>query len=275
MANTFNLALMYAMLGNGEEAVRALEDGHRRGIFYGKWSLQGAPWDTLSRFAGFRRVLARNDELIAAAQETTTMKLDIVPPAHYTAGRTYPLLLALHGGGENIAQFKPRWTSTRLRGEFIVAYVQSSQVAALDGYHWQDDAITRREVRQAFRQVVADYAVDTTRVVVGGFSSGGYGALLTTLDGTLPAVGFVVLCPEVPGDLNQAGVAEATRRGLRGTLLTTEADGRLDRQRQYAEQLTENGLAVRFVVTPNIGHWYPDDLSRLIDEALAHIDAQP
>ena len=47
LANTFNLALMYTSMGDMEEAVRALEDGHRRGIFYGKWTFDGAPWDTL------------------------------------------------------------------------------------------------------------------------------------------------------------------------------------------------------------------------------------
>ncbi len=275
LANTFNLALMYASLGDGEEAARALEDGHRRGVFYGKWSFEGAPWDTLGGVASFRRAVARNDELIAEAQKATAMKLEIVPPAGYDPGRKYPLFIALHGGGENLAQFRPRWTSPRLREEFLVAYVQSSQVAAMDGFHWQDDAITRRELEQAYRSVLAQHAVDTGRVLIGGFSSGGYGALTTLAAGSLPVAGFVVLCPEVPADPGREALREAARRGVRGTLLTTELDGRREMQQRYVDRLTAGGLDVRCLVTPNIGHWYPEDLERLIDEALDHIGARP
>ena len=274
-ANTFNLALMYASLGDPDEAVRALEDGHRRGIFYGKWSLRGAPWDTLGDLAGFQRALARNAELLAEAQKSAVMKLEVATPDGYDPGRAYPLFIALHGGGENLAQFRPHWTSPRLRKEFIVAYVQSSQVAAMDGYHWQDDAITSRELNEAYRAVVAEYAVDIRRVLVGGFSSGGYGALVTALAGALPAAGFVVLCPEVPVEPNRDSLDEAARRGLRGTLLTTEQDGRLDQQKRFVDCLDQGGLDVRLIVTPDIGHWYPDDLERLIDEALTHVGSPP
>lgn len=275
LANTFNLALMYASLGDGEEAARALDDGHRRGVFYGRWSFEGAPWDTLGAVASFRRVLARNAELIAEAQRTSVMKLEVVTPAGYDPERKYPLFIALHGGAENLAQFRPRWTSPRLREEFIVAYVQSSQVAAMDGYHWQDDAITRRELEQAYRTVLAQHAVDTRRVLIGGFSSGGYGALMTLPAETLPIAGFVVLCPEVPPDPGREVVNDLVRRGVRGTLLTTARDGRLEQQRQYIDQLAKGGLDVRFSVTPNAGHWYPEDLEGLIDEALAHIRTRP
>ena len=271
LANTFNLALMYSSLGNREEAVRALEDGHRRGVFYGKWTFEGAPWDTLRRFEGFQSLLARNEELITEAQKTSSMRLEVAAPEGYVPGREYPLFIALHGGGENLAQFRPRWTSPRLREEFIVAYVQSSQVAGMDGYHWQDDAITRRELEAAYREIVAKYSVDPDRVLLGGFSSGGYGTLVTLFEGTLPASGFVILCPEVPDDPGQAALDGAARRGIRGTLLTTEQDGRLKRQEEYVSGLAAHGLDVRFIVTPKTGHWYPDDLESKIDEALAHI----
>jgi predicted esterase len=274
-ANAYNLGLMYAAMDSLDQAVCALEDGHRRGIFYGKWSFQQGPWEVFSGHESFQRFLARNEELITEAQKRAVMKLEVVTPPGYDEGRRYPLFVALHGGGENLEQFKPKWTSPRLREEFVVAYVQSTQVADMDGYHWEDDAITRRELGEAYREVAAKYAIDTLRVLYGGFSSGGYGTLLTLFDGALPASGFVILCPEVPADPSEDAMETAVRRGVRGTLLTTEQDRRLERQKEYAAQLTAHGLDVRCVVTANIGHWYPDDLGRLIDEALAHIWPEP
>ena len=102
----------------------------------------------------------------------------------------------------------------------------------MDGYHWQDEAVTRRDLGEAYREIVAKYSVDPRRVLIGGFSSGGYGTLVTLFEGTLPATGFVILCPEVPDEPSQAALADATRRGVRGTLLTTEQDGRLARQQR-------------------------------------------
>ncbi len=273
MANTFNLALMYARLGNREESVRAFEDGHRRGVFYNRWSFEDAAWDTLRGDSGFEAVLARNDALIAEAQKGSVMKLEVVPPEGYRVDRKYPLFIALHGGGENLEQFRPRWTSPALRRDFIVAYVQSSQVISMSGYHWQDEAITRREIAAAYREVLSRYAVDTSRVVIGGFSSGGFGSLVTFFAETVPASGFVVLCPEIPADASAEALVAAARSGARGTLLTTEQDGRLERQKEYVAHLIERGLDVRLVVTPNIGHWYPDNLEQLLDEALEHVGA--
>jgi hypothetical protein len=48
-------------------------------------------------------------------------------------------------------------------------------------------------------------------------------------------------------------------------------DGRLDQQRRMDEILTQEGLPHEFYVTPNIGHWYPEDLSERIDRAINHI----
>ncbi len=268
MANSYNLALMYAGMDSLSRAVGALEEGHRRGIFYGKWSFNGAAWEPLAPLESFQRFRARNEELIAEAQKKAAMKLEVITPPGYDPQRTYPLFVALHGGDETLAEFRPQWTSPRLAREFVVAYVQSSQVASMDGFHWQDDAITRREVGEAYREVLANHAIDTSRVLVGGFSSGGYGSLVTLWAGTLPARGFVILCPEVPPDPPADLIQAAVQRGVRGTLLTSEQDGRLPRQREYVDRLAAGGLDARIIVTPNIGHWYPEDFGMRMDEAL-------
>lgn len=275
MANTYNLALMQASLGDTTGAVRALEEGHRRGIFYGIWSFDGPPWTEFRDVASFQRIVAQNAALIAEAQRQASLKLEIVLPPDHDPQRPYPLFIALHGGGENLAQFKPRWTSPRLRGEFVVAYVQSSQVAAMDGYHWQDDAVTRADLAAAYREVASQVAIDSRRVVMGGFSSGGYATLVTLLAGELPLQGFVILCPEVPADPDPQAVQALIRRPVRGTVLTTGRDGRQERQRRFAELLAASGQGIRFLVDPDAGHWYPDDLEQRIDDALAHIESRP
>jgi predicted esterase len=271
-ANCVNLALMYVRLEKAEDGLKALEYGLENGIWYGKYTFLDPTWDLLKEVSGWAELVARNEEARAAAALRVKPRLEVVLPAEYDPGRDYPLFLALHGGGENLDQFMPNWTSSSLSEEFIVAYPQSTQLIAMDGYNWTEDMeVSLAGIRDAFTQVVEGYSVDTDRVIVGGFSSGGVASLEVVLRQTIPVRGFVVLCPAMPEGFSLEAVKAAADRGVKGTLLTTEMDGRVDQQRRMADIMEEGGLAHEFYITPNVGHWYPDDLAARIDRALAHI----
>jgi hypothetical protein len=274
LANTYNLALMRVSMGKPDRAVEALEEGHRRGVFYGKWDFEGDPWAPLRDAPGFPAFAARNAALIDEAGRKAVLKVEVRTPEGYDPSRKWPLFIALHGGGETVADFMPSWTSPALRSEFIVAYVQSTQVASMRGFHWQDDDIARRDLAEAYRRVLAGYPVDADKVIIGGFSSGGYGSLVAAFEAGLPVRGFVALCPEVPKSLSDAAIAAAKKRGLRGTLLTTELDRRVEQQRALAERWKAAGLDCAFDVTPDIGHWYPKDFEARLDAALARLKSR-
>jgi len=274
-SNTYNLALARLSMGDNERAVLALEEGHRRGIFYAIWYLTAKQWEPLKGLPRFEAVLKENRTRVADAQKKASMKIETAPPARYDPAKKYPLFIALHGGGESITDFKPSWTSPRLRGEFITVYVQSSQVASMTGFHWQDIPITRRELETAYRQTLEQYPVDTDRVIIGGFSSGGFGSLAVALKNYFPVRGFVVLCPEVPTTISEEDIQAAKARGLRGSLLTTEADNRVEQQRALIDRLEKSGLSVDFHLTPAIGHWYPNDFEALLDTAISFILQSP
>ena len=268
LANTYNLALARLRQGDADRALAALEEGHRRGIFYGLWDFAADAWAPVKALPRFQAFLERNRLRIAEAQKAAAMRLEVATPEGYDPSRAYPLFVALHGGGESVADFRPAWTSPRLRKDFLTAYVQSSQVANMSGFHWQDAEATRRDLAAALERVVAEFPVDPGRVVVGGFSSGGFGSLVAALKGFLGVRGFIVLCPEVPADIGDDDLRAAAARGLRGALLTTEADHRVEQQRALAARLERAGLAVRFHLTPGLGHWYPSDFHPQRDQAL-------
>jgi predicted esterase len=271
LANTFNLAAARAYLGDAEKAVLALEEGHRRGVFYGLWDFTAKFWDPIRDTPRFQAFLTANQARVDEAQSKAVMLTDVVTPEGYDPARKYPLFVALHGGGESIAEFKPLWISPRLRTEFITVYVQSSQVAGMRGFHWQDAALTRRDLEAAYKRVLGQYPVDAGRVVIGGFSSGGYGSMVAAFGNLFPVRGFVALCPVVPDAVSDEDIQAAKLRGLRGTLLTTEQDNRVEAQRAFVERLEKGGLTVEFHLTPNIGHWYPKEFATLLDQAIALI----
>ena len=270
-ANTFNLAAARTMMGQPDKAIDALEDGLRRGAFYSRWDFDGAVMAPLKQHPRFAAFFQANLDRIAEADKKAVMRLEVATPVGYDPARRYPLFVALHGGGENIAMLKPNWVSPRLQAEFIVAYVQSSQVADMTGFHWQDEARTRRDLQTAYAEVVARYPVDPDRVIVGGFSSGGFASLVTAFHQTLPVRGFVALCPEPPASITDADITAAVARGLRGAVLTTELDRRVAAQRAFAERLTALKLDAEFALTPDIGHWFPKDFGQQLDRAIERI----
>jgi predicted esterase len=271
-ANAFNLALMYVQMGENEKALKALEYGIEKGVWFGKYALANEIWAPLEELEEYKVFKEKNEKKREEAQKSARPKLEVFVPDNFDKEKKYPLFIALHGGGENIEVFKPQWTSDLMKKKFIVAYLQSSQLVAMNGFSWTEDVeLAKKEIKGAYEEIVQEYPVDRERVIVGGFSSGGVASLVTILDNTIPAIGFVVLCPGKPDVLTKEKVMEAEERGVRGTLLTTEMDNRLPDQKEMAEIMKAAGLDHKFIVTPNIGHWYPENLADLIDAAIAHI----
>jgi predicted esterase len=271
-ANTYNLALMYVKLGASDKGIEALRKGLARGIWYGKHDFFAEVWKPLKENEGFREIEKQNEVRRMEAQKNVKPRLEVAVPKDYSAGRKYPLFIALHGGGENIDTFRPKWTSSLLQKEFIVAYPQSTQLIAPDGYNWTEDVpLALKEIRAVYNKVTREYPVNTAEVIVGGFSSGAVASLEIVLNDSIPVRGFIVLCPARPEDFTPEKVSAAQERGVRGTLLTTEMDGRLEVQKEMAGVMKAAGLLQEFIITPNVGHWYPDDLDAKIDAAIARI----
>jgi predicted esterase len=271
-ANTFNLALMYVLLDDAGKALKILEHGLDQGVLYGKYDFLDEIWAPLRKLDGFHSFDRKNEAKRQELQKTAKPKLEVFVPENFSESKKYPLFIALHGGGENIEVFKPQWTSDLLKKEFIVAYPQSSQMITINGFNWTEDIeLTKKEITEAYEKIIQKYPVDASRVIVGGFSSGGVASLEVILDNTIPAVGFVVLCPAKPDDFAAEKVEEVKERGIRGTLITTEMDNRLPDQKEMARIMKEEGLDLEFIVTPNIGHWYPENLAEMIDTAIKHI----
>lgn len=272
MANTYNLAAVRAMLGDIDKAMAVLEEGHRRGIFYGIWDLDGALWEPLKNHARYEAFQKENAARVEAASKKAVQIIDVVKPEGYDPSKKYPLFLALHGGGESLAEIKPSWISPRLKKEFLTAYIQSTQVANMGGFHWQDEEITRREIAEAYRKILNEYPVDSGRVLIGGFSSGGFASMIIAFsEDLLPARGFIALCPEPPQTISDEAILAAKKRGLSGTLLTTALDQRIDRQKELAARFEKMGLSSEIQITPNIGHWFPENFAELLDKAIDRI----
>lgn len=275
MANAYNLALTYGHLNQYEKGIRALQYALDRNVWFNIWAFDHEMWSPYKERDNFKRILSRNEALRQEAQKKAKPDLFVEAPEGYTNEKKYPLFIALHGGGGNIWNFKEVWKSERMKKEFVTAYVQSSQLVAMNGFSWTEDIeIAKREIVDAYHKVIGEYSIDKNEIIIGGFSSGGVAALEIVLCHSIPVAGFIVLCPAKPVSFVDKNIQDARRRGVRGTILTTEMDPRLSVQKEMVEIFKKKEFPYQFIVTPDIGHWFPEDLDRKIDDAIEHVRAQ-
>ncbi|MEN8154431.1 MAG: hypothetical protein ABFR75_10455 [Acidobacteriota bacterium] len=267
----YNLSIIYGHTKEFEKGIKILNKAHKKGVWFNILIFKSPLYKGYKDLPGFKAVLSKNNELYEKAKKDTKSKMDISLPENFDKSKKYPLFIALHGGGENIKNFKPRWTSEKMKNEYIVAYLQSSQLIAPDGYGWENYFITKKEVKSAFEKILEKYPVDKKRIIIGGFSSGGGASLFLTFKEKIPVKGFIILCPQVPKEIVEPDVLKAAKKGIRGTFITTERDNRLELQKKLVGIFKRSGLGHKFVIFPNTGHWYPEGLDKKIDEALEHI----
>lgn len=271
-ANSYNLALALTHLQQYDRGVEVLAGAHEKGIFFGKWDFHPDIWDPYRNREDFRALMKRNTAMLLEARADAKPLMVIEVPQNYVADHAYPLFIALHGGGENIARFKDNWCSPRMQRDFIIAYLQSSQLVGMDSYNWTEDIeLTKREIVDAYKKLTRKYKLLEDQMIVGGFSSGGVASLEIALEDAFPVSGFIVLCPAKPEGFTAERLTAAQMRGLRGALMTTEMDHRVPEQKEMDTMLTAAGLPHQFDVTPNIGHWFPEDIDERIDRAIEFI----
>lgn len=104
----------------------------------------------------------------------------VVPPDYYR-GETFPLVIALHGGGGSGAQFErnSRLSAKARREGFIVVYpdgtgmIRTWNAGNCCGYAGRNDVDDVKFISRMIDQLVKDHKADIGRVYATGISNGG------------------------------------------------------------------------------------------------------
>jgi phospholipase/carboxylesterase len=184
-------------------------------------------------------------------------------PEYYDPSRSWPLVMALHGGSGNGRGFLWSWLrDARSRGAILVAPTATGQTWALMG----DDTDTPN-LNRIVDQVRARWNIDERRMLLTGMSDGGTFSYVTGLDG---ASRFTHLAP-VAATFHplMAEMADAERlRGLPIFITHGRQDWMFPVQtaRQTQSLLSAAGAKVVYREIDDLSHTYPrDENARILD----------
>jgi phospholipase/carboxylesterase len=187
-------------------------------------------------------------------------------PENYSSDRSWPLVMALHGGSGTGRLFLWSWLrDTRSRGAILVAPTSIGNTWALMGADADTPNLTR-----ILESVRARWNVDPARVLLTGMSDGGTFSYVSGLESGSP---FTHLAP-VSAAFHPllAQMADGDRmRGLPIHIIHGALDWMfpVELARQAQRALSKGGAAVTYREVPDLSHTYPRELNGLLLEWMA------
>ena len=269
----WELSFHYAGLKQYDKCLEILKLGQEEGLYYYTRTGDRAfpPYlKELEKLDGYEALMAKNKELMDAANQQKTYEYMVQLPTDYDENKSYPLMMIMHGGIGNIPSMQQHYLSEKLQKDFIVAYTQGdifrgSFSKAYKHENWE------ASLENIYLQTISKYAVDTTQVILAGPSAGGYRSLLLGLNNNIPAKGLLLSFAVYPRDLDSTLFMKAAEDGLKVALLCGENDWAIQQQKKLGYLLDQYGIRNRFVVFPEIGHGFPENWPYYLDTSIDFI----
>lgn len=262
----YRSAVCYAHLGRKDEAFASLTDAVRFGWDDKAGIVAEEAFQSLHAHPRYRKLLdqadaVRDEPILVYVPDT----IDCTKPA--------PLIVALHGRGENPHAHLPFWKDAADRLGAVVTVprgVRKGHISLLNTWDKPDIANTRdtsdidgeaskKIVDEAIALAAEKCHIDERRIVLAGYSQGGAVALRLLVDDPHRYAGAFTMATlyKSPG-VDAWRKANETRK-IRVRLLTGELD-RLKRHSEKANrELTEAGVEVSLISMPSVGHEPPAD----------------
>ncbi len=267
---------MAARLGKAEQTIQILEELLADGIWFAETMLRESPsYQPLLGNPLFEDLITRHSE---AQKKVPTQSAHYVRPAKAGSLEPFSLLLTLHGNGSSSGVELPSWEGMTAEGWLVAAVESGDRMWAGGAAVWSDHDSAGRQIDAHLAEIHQEHAIDSDRIVYGGFSFGAEVSVAQALKSR--AKGFIAVAPGGPllgSDLKEFEPLIQTAQGsdLRGIILISEGDPAIphDSIRTLAERLSDAGIPCKLIVYEGQGHVYPADfkeqLPGLIDWLLA------
>ena len=282
----YNVACMYSLLKKSDKAIEHLNKAIALGGFSGGNLAEQIKGDkdfdnirkdpryaTLLKRAAERSHRARPRRRPAPGETKAAFKWKVTLPADFDRSTKAPLLVALHHYNGNMEKTTRRWKKAASKVGAILLTPQGTVQSGDDHYQWGRDLdLIEENVMDAINKVSDQYKVDEDKIVLAGFSQGGWvtWALAMrnpdTFCGIIPVAGL--FRPESDSAFEDKDLA-----GLRVYIMVGGDDSSrtIDSNRQAAKRFKKIGAKVKLNVYEGVGHGFPEHATREEIKALRFV----
>ena len=269
----YNLACVFALNGDAEEAIHWLGRSAASGFRHLNQLDRDPDLDSVRDQPGYSAVRTAvaenheraNDELQRAVHAAPPI---VVPPEGHDPRTPAPLIIALHGYGDRAENFPRLWEGTAANIGAVLAVPRAVRPVG-NGFSWGgvDEADTI--VQLSLEYVEARLAVDEKRVVITGFSQGGFMAMAVGLRHPELFAGVIVMAG---GYIPEVDVPpDAGRDAPRYYFMAGDQDRAVKGAKRAYKDFKAAGYLVKLRVLLDTGHAFPKDRERELGRALRFV----
>lgn len=267
----YNVACMYSLVGKKGPAFEHLDKVIELGGFGQDLAEQiedDSDFDNIRKDRRYADILKRAKKASARParqpipeSEEVAFKWKVTLPEDFDKSHKAPLLVALHHFNGSMEKTTRRWKKAADEVGAILLTPQGTIKMDDGNYHWGRslDKIDEN-VMAAINQVMDKYKIDQDKIILAGFSQGGWatwGLALRhpdTFRGIIPVAGRFE--PESESDLDDPALAH-----LRVFIMVGAEDRSrtIDSNRKAAKLLRKTRAKVRLNIYDEVGHGFPDN----------------
>ena len=269
----YNVACMHSLMKNKDKAIEAFERAAKSGGFSEDLVEQmkrDSDLDYIRKDPRFKEIAG---ELIEGMAEKVEPGTKVTLPKKFDKSEPAPLIVALHPWGGNMEETRDRWLKVADRMGAILLTPQGTLRMDDDEYRWDQNLdMVEDQVMQAVESVMDQYKIDEDKVVIAGFSQGGWAAYAIALRNPGTINGVIA----IGGKFDKSFEAEADGEDLedlRVVIMVGEKDEDeiLESNRLAEKVLKKCGAKVQYKSYKGLGHDFPKDADKELAAAVDYI----
>lgn len=223
----------------------------------------------LNEYTEFRELASICKDREVEANRDSKSYIKIMGPENIVENEKYPLLIALHGNGQNALIAENNWSSC-VTDDYILALLQSSQVGFSNAYFWNDYMKGSKDLKEQYVKVLREKNVDLDNIVIGGFSAGTRVALYAMLNDEVKVKGFIFIGPWLP-EINEweCLIDKLKQNDIKGYIICGDKDIEcIECTRRFVDMLNQRDIPNIYKEIKDLKHEFPNDFESYLKEAL-------
>jgi len=255
MYSAYNAACTFSLSGNKKQALKYAKIALESGMLNFE---EDKDFDNIKSTGKFKKIIKAANTRIAALKSPSNKLPITYMPKNYNKDETYPLIVILHGYGDNPTNIIELYKPLADERNTILVSCRGSEIMSENAFYWDynnSEALTflRRQVESTIKK----FNIDPQKVILTGFSQGGY---LTYDFGLKNADLFTALLPvagRVPQKLEQHQLPNKDLK-VYSIAGLQEPESFLATYEKLDEQLDKLNIEYQLKFY-NIGHEYPEN----------------